>query len=207
MRPVPVTDIASPTGLYPKAMDAIETFTGKAVRPTAIHTGDVDIRDIAHHLSQQSRHGGACLVYLSVAQHCVMVYDWLAKGGHHPAVCYAGLLHDAEEAYLRDIPRPIKHLDWMRPYRDLSERVRDVCWNALGVYRALSDAEINLDAAGKAIKVADDLLVMAEIHQWKRSRGENLPPFTGPKEPVIVPWETCEEAEERFLERFRRSVT
>lgn len=63
------------------------------------------IEDIAHSLSFQCRFGGHLPKFYSVAQHslnCAYLIE-------DPKLKLAALLHDASEAYLLDIPKPIKN--------------------------------------------------------------------------------------------------
>ena len=62
------------------------------------------IEDIAHSLSNQCRFGGHLPEFYSVAQHCVMCCSLVS-----PQYKLQALLHDASEAYLLDIPSPIKN--------------------------------------------------------------------------------------------------
>lgn len=68
--------------------------------------GTILIQDIAHHLALRNRFSGATEKPYSVAQHSVLVARDLMSLGHNLGLM--GLLHDAAEAYLPDIPRPIK---------------------------------------------------------------------------------------------------
>jgi hypothetical protein len=87
--------------------DWIQTYTGKQYWPTDPRPEDVDIRDIAHALSMLCRFGGHCLRFYSVAEHSVHIARWLfPRYGAHVALC--GLMHDATEAYVTDVPRPLK---------------------------------------------------------------------------------------------------
>jgi hypothetical protein len=74
---------------------------------------DIDINDIAHSLSLICRFNGHCKEFYSVAQHSVYVSLLLEETEKYlsepkPNLCIWGLLHDAPEAYLGDIPSPIK---------------------------------------------------------------------------------------------------
>jgi 5'-deoxynucleotidase YfbR-like HD superfamily hydrolase len=81
----------------------VRTFSGLFVDPLNLQPDDINIMDIAHALSQIPRFGGHSRVQLSVAQHCCWVMKELPD-----ELKLFGLLHDASEAYLLDIPSPLK---------------------------------------------------------------------------------------------------
>jgi len=83
--------------------DWIQTYSGRAFYPLDPHAEDVCIEDIAHALSQLCRFGGHCQRFYSVAEHSVLLSRYVAPGFQLWA-----LLHDASEAYLVDVPRPVK---------------------------------------------------------------------------------------------------
>ncbi|MFG0247924.1 MAG: phosphohydrolase, partial [Phycisphaeraceae bacterium JB051] len=80
-------------------MSWIQTYTGKAFYPLREDPGIIDIRDIAHALSLQCRFNGHCSDFYSVAQHSVHVSEVVPQ-----AFALWGLLHDAAEAYMSDLP-------------------------------------------------------------------------------------------------------
>lgn len=68
----------------------------------------VSALDVAVHLTRQCRYAGAVSRFYSVAQHSVLVRRILRAMGESPIVQLWGLLHDAHEAYLTDLPTPVK---------------------------------------------------------------------------------------------------
>jgi len=79
------------------------TFTGRQFYPLDPCPEDIDIHDIAHHLSLICRFNGACRVFYSVAQHCCIVSDALAR-----PYKLRGLLHDGTETYFGDMIKAIE---------------------------------------------------------------------------------------------------
>jgi len=83
----------------------IQTYTGKLINPMDPDPSLFDIEDIAHALSHQCRFSGHTRKFYSVAQHSVIAAS-LAVGAEQQ---FTMLMHDAAEAYLVDVPKPIKH--------------------------------------------------------------------------------------------------
>lgn len=83
--------------------DWIQTFSSRTVQPLNLRVEDVSIIDIAHALSNQCRFSGHVQTFYSVAEHCVRM-SFLGD----PQTAMWKLLHDASEAYLVDLPRPLK---------------------------------------------------------------------------------------------------
>lgn len=84
--------------------DWIGTHLGGKFWPLDPHPDDVHIGDIAHALSQQCRYTGHSFRPYSVAEHSILVSSFCP-----PEFALEGLLHDAAEAYLADVARPVKH--------------------------------------------------------------------------------------------------
>lgn len=106
----------------PRLGEFMQTFTGKAIYPMDLRVEDVDIRDIAHSLSMLCRYAGHTKNFYSVGEHSVRVARWCRQFG--PEAALHGLLHDATEAYLVDVPRPIK--PYLVGYREAEQRAWDV---------------------------------------------------------------------------------
>lgn len=81
----------------------MQTYTGRQYWPLDPRPDEVHLEDIAHHLSMLCRYNGACERFYSVAEHSVNVMFLVP-----PELHLAALLHDATEAYLGDMIRPIK---------------------------------------------------------------------------------------------------
>lgn len=84
--------------------DWIQTAHGRQFWPMDPRPNEVHLDDIAHALSMLCRFGGHCLRFYSVAEHCVL----MARKAEDKRTALWALLHDASEAYLVDVPRPIK---------------------------------------------------------------------------------------------------
>ena len=81
----------------------IQTFTGRQFWPLDPNVDDIDVLDIAHALAMKVRYSGHVKRFYSVAEHSVHVSRLVP-----PQYAFEGLMHDAGEAYLPDVPRPIK---------------------------------------------------------------------------------------------------
>src|SRR5690606_37628785 len=68
----------------------------------------INISDIARGLSYNSHFGGQTPLFFSIAQHCLLVCELMEECYHKPDMLMTGLLHDASEAYLGDIVKPLK---------------------------------------------------------------------------------------------------
>lgn len=136
---------------------AIVTYTGRVVEPLNPDPAEIDILDIAHALSNQCRFTGHTLGFYSVAQHSVLVSQHCA-----PEDALWGLLHDASEAYLADIARPVKKFtDWgtayLRAERELMHKV------ALAFDLDMRGFATNKSGMPFSVKAADDLLLRTEM--------------------------------------------
>jgi len=88
----------------------IQTATGNKFYVDDPKVEDVDARDIVHALPKICRYAGHCKGFYSVAEHSVIVADEVMVRFKNFELARAALLHDAPEAYLTDLPSPIKRL-------------------------------------------------------------------------------------------------
>ena len=83
----------------------IKTFSGKSINLLEPTSADIELDDIASGLSKICRFGGQCREFYSVAQHSILVAHLV------PAHCREiALMHDATEAYIGDVIKPLKVL-------------------------------------------------------------------------------------------------
>jgi 5'-deoxynucleotidase YfbR-like HD superfamily hydrolase len=87
----------------------LQTVSGRRVNPFDPEPDQLDAGDIGRALANTCRFGGHSRVFYSVAQHSVIVSELVEQRGGDPEEVFAALMHDATEAYLGDMPHPIKH--------------------------------------------------------------------------------------------------
>lgn len=139
------------------------TLNGVRYFPGEPRAEDIRVTDIANALSKICRFGGHTNRFYSVAEHSVLV-SYVVPPEH----AWQALFHDAPEAYVGDVPRPLKRL-LGSTYGDLEE----LSW--LAICDAL---DINPDMH-ESVKHADNAVLMAEKAQ--------LYPDDGPQWDLGVP--------------------
>lgn len=100
-------------------VDYIRTFTGTDFTVFDPKPEQIFIEDIAHALSQLCRYGGHCDPFYSVAQHSIIA-SYLIE----PKFALDALCHDFSEAYIMDLPRPIKYQ--IEQYRNMEDKLYSV---------------------------------------------------------------------------------
>ncbi len=98
----------------------------------------IDPFDIVKGLSREARFAGQTSHFYSVAQHCV-----LASKIVPPAFALEALLHDASEAYIKDIPRPLKQL--LPEYRAIEQKLMAAIRHRFGLPAEQSDEVTEAD--------------------------------------------------------------
>lgn len=174
--------------------DWIQTYSGRAYHPFDPDPDEVALIDIAHGLAYSCRFNGQCRSFYSIAEHSVHVADFMFSEFGVPDAALAGLLHDAAEAYIGNVVRPIKRR--LQLFKEI-ERI-----NMIAIYNGLN---IPVDAGLWADQTAAaDLVILAA----ERRDLMTTPP---------MPWESIEmvepvgtriypigpaEAERQWLDRF-----
>jgi uncharacterized protein len=137
---------------------SIQLASGRYFDYTNFGSKDIDILDIASSLSKLCRYTGHCDEFYSVAQHSVYVSNIV-----DPRFALEGLLHDASEAYLGDVNRPLKLL--LPEYRALEAAVD----------RAVR-TRYNLPAVETPeVKEADNILLVTESRDLMPKCPDDVP--------------------------------
>lgn len=158
----------------------------------------IKIQDIAGALSKICRFGGHVNEFYSVAEHCCLAADEAFREGHSPEECLAVLLHDAAEAYVGDMVKPLKMLVGAS-FSEVEENVEHAIEMALGVDFKKHD---------EVIKTFDRGMLMAERRRFFNS---DSVVWYGEKEavslnPYIAPM-SDKNAKRLFLEIYDRLRT
>lgn len=147
--------------------DWIETFTGGQFWPLDPRPEEVDIIDIAHSLSMQCRFNGHTRVFYSVAEHSVIVAKELEAAGYNALIQFYGLLHDAAEAYLCDLPRPIKNQ--ISEYRTMEKTIQEAVWKAFGVPQPSPGQSELIKQMDTALLGFEGKMLMRNVAGWTNS--------------------------------------
>lgn len=134
----------------------VETYTSNKVYPFNPKPEQIQIEDIAHALSMICRYTGHCKRFYSVAEHSIHVAGIVPIEYKLPA-----LLHDASEAYLGDISRPVKA--GMPYYKDLEKQITEV------IYKAFKIAPFDDSLVKKADNIllgTEAKLLMFHVEDW-----------------------------------------
>jgi uncharacterized protein len=160
------------------------TYSGMWIKPLEPDPSLIRIKDIAHSLANQCRFTGHVKEFYSVAQHSVLA-SYLVDD----EFMLETLLHDASEAYLSDIARPVKNTPTFgQQYR----AVEAVLEEAIAAHFDLPWP------MSPEVKVADNLMLWAEIRDLMPS---HPPDGVEMYQEEITPW-LPKDAEAKFLSRY-----
>lgn len=166
--------------------DWCQIYSGKPFWPLDPKPEEIDINDIAHALSLLCRWGGHCIRFLSVAEHSVHIARSVS-----PENALWALLHDATEAFLVDVPRPIKRQ--LPTYVEAEHKIEQAVKTRFGLYGDMP----------KEVKDADNAMLFTERYQnLKKSVrewgwGDDIEPLNV----ALQYWEPSR-AKEEFLKTF-----
>lgn len=126
------------------------------------------IHDVAHALANICRFTGHCRRFYSVAEHSVHVSRIVPA-----ADALGGLLHDAPEAFVGDVAKPLKQL--LPEYREIEARVEAAVFARFGLTGALPEA---VKLADRAMLATEQAQAMRNGDAWCGTGGADAAPVT-----------------------------
>ena len=144
--------------------DWIETYTGKQFWPLNPNPADVCIEDIAHALSLVCRYTGHSRFFYSVAQHsilCAQLAEYYEMGKRMQLLA---LLHDASEAYIADIAKPLK--PFIVGYKDMERGIQRAVFEGLGIEPPTQDEEWEIKGLDRISLVIEARQLMPLKSRW-----------------------------------------
>jgi uncharacterized protein len=164
----------------------IQTHSGRRFNPTDPNPDAIVIQDIAHALSMQCRFTGHCKKFYSVAQHSVLVSHICNEED-----ALWGLLHDASEAYLIDVPRPLKRSGKIQGYIEFEAQMQVAICNRFGLPHKEPPSVKKADTKLLATEARD---LMSPLHaDWVQP----VPPL-----PFTIEAWSPDKAKDMFMQRF-----
>ena len=183
----------------------IRTYTGKPFWPLNPLPNEICIEDVAHALSLICHFAGQCYCHYSVAEHSIYVSELAQKMMLDAArerqlkctpevlnlareIALWGLLHDASEAYLCDVPTPIKHAPGIgQLYQGHEARLMDAIVERFNL----------MPHEPSVVKTADRILLNTELRDLMTGASYSADVLPDPIFPRDAQW-----AEAEFLRRF-----
>lgn len=147
--------------------DYITTYTKIHFTPLEPEKEEISVEDIAHALSLMCRANGHFPEFYSVAQHCIHCCAEAKARGLSGRVVLACLLHDAGEAYLADITRPVK--------KNLPEYQRIEEGLLLAIYSRFLGSGLTAEEEC-LVKAVDDELLYHEFYHYMGEKLMDEPP-------------------------------
>ena len=174
-------------------MGEIMTCSYKMFDPLHPDVDLIDIADIAHALSMLCRANGHFLNFYSVGQHCVNCAREAEARGYSRKVQLACLLHDASEAYLADVTRPVKAE--LPRYKEIEEPLQNLIWNKW-LSAPLTEAE-----NAQVFQIDDDMLANEFVHIMNVKIVDPTPVLLTTGEFSFTGFDTCRQ---EFLQLFHQ---
>lgn len=140
----------------------IQTYSGGKFWPLDPSPKEVNIVDIAWALSMQCRYTGHSSKFYSVGDHSCWVSDMVPD-----EYKFQALMHDAAEAYLIDVARPVKHADGFLFYREAEEKISAAIGQRYGIDLVNLPHEVHHADSAMLITEAHHLFPYGHPAQWR----------------------------------------
>ena len=160
--------MAAPDHAPPAPGPYLQTVSGRWVNPFDPDPKQIDPGDIARALANQCRFGGHCRVFYSVAQHSVIVSRLVEERGGDAEDVFAALMHDATEAYLGDMPHPLKHRSPLgAAFKAAEEHLEQAIRDRFGIKPDVPE----IKRADRALLATERRAFSAETWHWPELEG------------------------------------
>jgi 5'-deoxynucleotidase YfbR-like HD superfamily hydrolase len=172
-------------------MSTIKTRTGRLIDVMHPQPTDFRLADIGHSLALTNRFGGHTFEPYSVAQHSVLMGLIVPKEDKLWA-----LFHDAMEAYVGDLPKPIKRV--LPQFADLEDRLMSRIAGAFHLSYPVPES----------VKEADVRMMLTEARDLLEGGLEGFDAWAEGFEPYdfpIYPW-SWQEAKTIWLHHVREEL-
>ena len=171
--------------------DFITTYSKINFTPLEPKTEDIKIEDIAHALSLLCRANGHYSEFYSVGAHSLNCYDEAVARRETPRIRMACLLHDASEAYLSDVTRPVKKN--LEKYLEIEEKLQNAIYEKF-VGEPLNEYEKQM------VKTIDDAMLYWEFYEFTAIKLSESEPFVAMTPDFYKG--TMKQVEHAFLDAF-----
>jgi 5'-deoxynucleotidase YfbR-like HD superfamily hydrolase len=194
--------MAQPDHAPPAPGPYLQTVSGRWVNPFDPDPSQLDAGDIARALANQCRFGGHSRVFYSVAQHSVIVSALVEERGGDVEDVFAALMHDATEAYLGDMPHPLKHRSPLgAAFKAAEDNLERAIRDRFGIKPDVPEVK----RADRALLATERRAFSAEDWHWPELEG------VGPLDRELDAW-SPDEAAQAFAQRYadleaRRAVS
>ena len=172
------------------------TYTKKMFDPLNPEVELIDIVDIAHALSMLCRANGHFQTFYSVGQHSINCMKEAEARGYSLRVQLGCLLHDASEAYLSDVTRPVKQE--LPRYKEIEEPLQEVIWNKW------LDAPLTQAERAQVFEIDDAILAHEFLQLMQAQIIDPTPTLHTTPDFSFTGFETCTE---QFLQLFQALTT
>lgn len=176
-------------------MSCITTYTGKNFDPLDVDESLLDIKDIAHALSLMCRGNGHVQHFYSVAQHSLACAKEAKERGYSKEIILGCLFHDASEAYLSDVTRPIKKE--LTYYLEVEDVLQDSIWKHF-INKILTKED------KKLIFEIDDEMLSLELKELLNE--EINDDYLKLKRKVNLSFISFEQVEKEFIDFYKKTV-
>lgn len=140
--------------------DFVNTYSGKEMSLVNPKVEDVSLLDISYTLANIKRWNAT--TPFTVAQHSLLVEEIVRLNGGSNKERLLALLHDSAEAYIGDMPKPLKDLDVNSLFLKTEALIEDV------IRQAFQLEEFNSMFTDR-IRQADALSAKLEAYKYKTS--------------------------------------